>query len=31
MEASIIALKQPSLNQQVEAKKLSLFQNGVTW
>ena len=31
MEASIIALKQPSLNQQVEAKKLSLFRNGVTW
>ena len=30
MEASIIALKQPSLNGRVESKKLSLFRNGVT-
>ena len=30
MEASIIALKQPSLNERVESKKLSLFWNGVT-
>ena len=30
MEASIIVLKQPSLNKRVEFKKLSLFRNGVT-
>ena len=30
MEASIIALKRPSLNERVESKKLSLFRNGVT-
>ena len=30
MEASIIALKQPSLNERVESKKLLLFRNGVT-
>ena len=30
MEPSIIALKQPSLNERVESKKLPLFQNGVT-
>ena len=29
-EASIIALKRPSLNERVESKKLSLFRNGVT-
>ena len=30
MEASIIALKRPSLNERVESKKLLLFRNGVT-
>ena len=30
MEASMIALKQPSLNERVESKKLLLFWNGVT-
>ena len=30
MEASIIALKRPSLNERVDSKKLSLFRNGVT-
>ena len=30
MEASIIALKGPSFNEQVMSKKLSLFRNGVT-
>ena len=30
MEASIIALKRPSLNEPVESKKLSLFRNGAT-
>ena len=30
MEASIITLKRLSLNEQVESKKLSLFQNGFT-
>ena len=30
MEASIIALKRPSLNEQVKSKKLLLFRNGVT-
>ena len=30
MEASIIALKQPSPNGQVESHKFLLFQNGVT-
>ena len=31
MEASIITLKWPSLNEQVESKKFLLFRNGVTW
>ena len=30
MEASMIALKQPPLNERVESKKLLLFRNGVT-
>ena len=30
MEASIIALKRPSLNERAETKKLLLFRNGVT-
>ena len=30
MEASMIALKRPSLNERVESKKLLLFGNGVT-
>ena len=30
MEASIIALKGPSFDEQVVSKKLSLFRNGVT-
>ena len=30
MEASMIALKLPSLNERVESKKLLLFGNGVT-
>ena len=30
-EASEIALKRPSLNEQIECKKLLLFYNGVTW
>ena len=29
-EASEIALKRPSLNEQIECKKLLLFYNGVT-
>ena len=29
-EASEIALKRPSLNEQIESKKLLLFRNGVT-
>ena len=31
LEASEIALKRPSLNEQIESKKLLLFRNGVTW
>ena len=31
LEASEIALKGPSLNEQIESKKLLLFRNGVTW
>ena len=31
MEASIIVLKWPSINERVESKKLLLFQNCVTW
>ena len=31
MEASIITLKRPSLNERAESKKLSLFRNGVTF
>ena len=30
LEASEIALKRPSLNKQIESKKLLLFRNGVT-
>ena len=30
LEASEIALKRPSLNEQIESKKLLLFRNGVT-
>ena len=30
LEASMIALKRPSLNEQMECKKLHLFRNGVT-
>ena len=30
MEASMIALKQPPLNERVESKKLLLFRNGVS-
>ena len=30
MEASIIALKRPSLNEQAESRKLLLFRNGIT-
>ena len=30
IKASIIALKQPSLSERVESKKLLLFRNGVT-
>ena len=30
LEASFIALSRPSLNEQIDAKKLLLFQNGVT-
>ena len=30
MEASMIALKQPSFNERAESKKLLLFRNGVT-
>ena len=29
-EASFIALSRPSLNEQIDAKKLLLFRNGVT-
>ena len=29
-EALFIALSRPSLNEQIEAKKLLLFRNGVT-
>ena len=31
MEASIIALKWPSLNEQIESKKFLLVRNGFTW
>ena len=31
LEASKIALKRPSLNEQIESKKLLVFCNGVTW
>ena len=31
MEASMIALKQPPLNDRVESKKLLLFRNGVNF
>ena len=30
LEASFIALSRPSLNEQIDAKKLLLFRNGVT-
>ena len=30
LEASIIALMRPTLNEQIESKKLKLFRNGVT-
>ena len=30
LEAFFIATKRPSLNEQIEAKKLTLFRNGVT-
>ena len=30
LEASLIALKKPSLNEQIDSKKLNLFRNGVT-
>ena len=30
-EASFIALSRPSLNEQIDGKKLLLFRNGVTW
>ena len=30
LEASIIAIKRPKLNEQIEAHKLVLFRNGVT-
>ena len=30
LEASFIALSRPSLNEQIESKKLLLFQSGVT-
>ena len=30
LEASIVALKRPDLNNQVESKKLTLFRHGVT-
>ena len=30
VEASMIALKRPSLNERAESKKLLLFRNGVT-
>ena len=31
IEISIITLQQPSLNERVESKKLSLFLNSLTW
>ena len=31
LEASFIVLSRPSLNKQIDSKKLSLFRNGVTW
>ena len=31
LEASEIVLKRPSLNKQIESKKLLLFHKGVTW
>ena len=31
LEASFIAVSRPSLNEQIDAKKLLLFQNSVTW
>ena len=31
VEAPFIALSRPSLNEQIDSKKLLLFQNGVTW
>ena len=30
LEASFIAVSRPSLNEQIDAKKLLLFQNSVT-
>ena len=30
LEASFIALSRPSLNEHIDAKKLLVFQNGVT-
>ena len=31
LESSIIALKKPSLNEQLNSNQLILFRNGVTW
>ena len=31
LEASFIAISRPSLNEEIDSKKLLLFRNRVTW